>query len=38
MGYGRAEARDGAVFTWNFPLLGTYWTAADVAIQHIAKE
>ena len=26
------------VFTWNFPLLGTYWTAADVIIQHIAKE
>ena len=38
MGYGRADSRDGAVFTWNFPLLGTYWTAANVAIQHIAKE
>ena len=38
MGYGRSESRDGAVFPWNFPLLGTYWTAADVAIQHIAKE
>lgn len=38
MGYGRSESRDGAVFTWNFPLVGTYWTAADVAIQHIAKE
>jgi branched-chain amino acid transport system substrate-binding protein len=38
MGYGRSESRDGSVFTWNFPLLGTYWTAADVAIQHIAKE
>ena len=38
MGYGRADSRDGAVFQWNFPLLGTYWTAADVAIQHIAKE
>jgi branched-chain amino acid transport system substrate-binding protein len=38
MGYGRADSRDGEVFTWNFPLLGTYWTAANVAIQYIAKE
>jgi branched-chain amino acid transport system substrate-binding protein len=38
MGYGRADSRNGAVFTWNFPLLGTYWTAANVAIQFIAKE
>jgi branched-chain amino acid transport system substrate-binding protein len=38
MGYGRADSRDGSVFTWNFPLMGTYWTAANVAIQHIAKE
>ena len=38
MGYGRADSRDGQVFTWNFPLLGTYWTAANVAVQHIAKE
>ena len=38
MGYGRSESRDGSVFTWNFPLLGTYWTAANVAMQHVAKE
>lgn len=38
MGYGRSESRDGSVFEWNFPLLGTYWTAANVAVQHIAKE
>ena len=38
LGYGRSESRDGSVFTWNFPAVGTYWTAADVAIQHIAKE
>ena len=38
MGYGRSESRNGAVFPWNFPLLGSYWTAADIAIQHIAKE
>ncbi len=38
LGYGRSESRDGSVFPWNFVLLGSYWTAADVAIQHIAKE
>jgi branched-chain amino acid transport system substrate-binding protein len=38
LGYGRSESRDGSVFPWNFPALGTYWTAADIAIQHIAKE
>jgi branched-chain amino acid transport system substrate-binding protein len=37
-GYGRSESQNGAVFTWNFPLLGTYWVGADVAIQHIAKK
>src|SRR6202049_5142517 len=35
MGYGRSESRDGSVFQWNFPLLGTYWTAADILVQHI---
>ena len=38
MGYGRSESRNGAVFGWNFPAVGSYWTAADVAVQHIAKE
>ncbi|MBV9955982.1 MAG: ABC transporter substrate-binding protein [Pseudolabrys sp.] len=38
MGYGRSESRNGAVFPWNFVAVGSYWTAADVAIQHIAKE
>ena len=37
-GYGRADVRDGSVFQWNFPLLGTYWTAADIILQHIAKK
>jgi branched-chain amino acid transport system substrate-binding protein len=37
-GYGRAASKDGSVFKWNFPLLGTYWSAADIAIQHIGKE
>lgn len=38
MGYGRSESRNGMVFGWNFPVVGSYWTAADVAVQHIAKE
>lgn len=38
MGYGRSDSKNGAVFKWNFPLLGTYWSAADIAIQHISKE
>ncbi len=36
-GYGRSESADGGVFKWNFPLTGTYWMAADVLVQHIAK-
>jgi branched-chain amino acid transport system substrate-binding protein len=35
MGYGRSESADGRVFQWNFPLLGTYWSAADILIQHV---
>jgi branched-chain amino acid transport system substrate-binding protein len=38
MGYGRADSKNGAVFNWNFPLMGTYWSGADIALQHIAKE
>ena len=38
MGYGRSESADGSVFTWNFPLLGTYWTAADVIMHQIANK
>jgi len=37
LGYGRSESRNGEVFHWNFPLVGTYWTAADMIMQHIAK-
>jgi branched-chain amino acid transport system substrate-binding protein len=37
-GYGRSESQNGAVFTWNFPLIGTYWSGADVLVQHIAKK
>jgi len=38
MGYGRADSRDGSVYQWNFPIVGTYWTAADIIIQQIAKK
>ena len=38
VGYGLSQSVDGKVFEWNFPLLGTYWTAADVMIQDIAKK
>ena len=37
-GYGRSESVDGRIFAWNFPLLGTYWDAADILIQHISKK
>lgn len=37
-GYGLSQSADGTVFKWNFPLLGTYWTAADVMIQDIARK
>jgi branched-chain amino acid transport system substrate-binding protein len=37
MGYGRSESVDGHVFPWNFPLLGTYWTAADILVQHVGN-
>lgn len=37
-GYGRSESQDGNVFKWNFPLLGTYWVAADILVQHVAKK
>jgi branched-chain amino acid transport system substrate-binding protein len=37
-GYGLSQSADGTVFEWNFPLLGTYWTAADVIMQDITKK
>ncbi len=37
-GYGRADSVDGTVFKWNFPLAGTYWTAADILVQHVGKK
>ena len=32
LGYGLAASQDGGVFKWNFPLMGSYWTAADILI------
>jgi branched-chain amino acid transport system substrate-binding protein len=37
-GYGRSDSIDGDVFQWNFPLLGTYWDAADMLVQHVKKK
>jgi branched-chain amino acid transport system substrate-binding protein len=37
-GYGLSQSSDGTVFEWNFPLMGTYWTAADVILQDIARK
>ena len=37
-GYGRADSADGMAFKWNFPLLGTYWTGADILVQHVNKK
>lgn len=34
-GYGRSESVIGSVFKYNFPLMGTYWDAADILIQHV---
>ena len=36
-GYGRADSVDGTAFSWNFPLGGTYWDAADILVQHVGK-
>jgi len=36
-GYGRSESVEGEAFPWNFPLLGTYWDAADILVQHVGK-
>ncbi len=37
-GYGRSESADGGVFKWNFPLVGTYWVAADILVQYVGKK
>jgi len=38
LGYGLSASQDGGVFKWNFPLMGSYWTASDMLLQHIGKQ
>lgn len=38
VGYGLSIAQDGMAFKWNFPLMGSYWTGADILIQHLLKK
>jgi branched-chain amino acid transport system substrate-binding protein len=38
LGYGLSASQDGMVFKWNFPLMGSYWTGADILVQHVAKK
>lgn len=35
---GRADAVDGSVFPYQFPLLFDYWTEASIVVEHIAKQ
>ena len=37
MGYGRSESVRARRCLYNFPLMGTYWTAADILVQHVGK-
>ena len=37
LGYGLSVAQDGTAFKWNFPIMGSYWTGADIILQHLAK-
>jgi branched-chain amino acid transport system substrate-binding protein len=37
-GLGRSESSDGQVFKWNFPLMGTYWSGADIIMQYVTKK
>ena len=38
LGYGLSASADGGVFKWNFPLMGSYWTASDILIQYLGKK
>ncbi|WP_423201107.1 ABC transporter substrate-binding protein [Corticibacter populi] len=38
VGYGLSISQDGSAFKWNFPFLGSYWTGADILIQHLGQE
>ena len=38
LGYGLSIAQDGNAFKYNFPLMGSYWTAADILVQHLGQK
>ena len=38
LGYGLSIAQDGQAFKWNFPLMGSYWTGANILVQHLGKK
>ena len=38
LGFGLSAAQDGFSFKWNFPLMGSYWTGADIIVQHLLKK
>ena len=38
LGYGLSVAQDGQAFKWNFPLMGSYWTGADILVQYLGKK
>jgi branched-chain amino acid transport system substrate-binding protein len=38
LGYGLSIAQDGQAFKWNFPLMGSYWTGADILVQYLGKK
>ena len=38
MGYGRADASDGAVFPYVFTLPATYWAQADAMIKYVGEQ
>ena len=38
VGYGLSAAQDGFSFAWNFPIMGSYWTGADILVQHLMKK
>ena len=38
LGYGLSVSQDGNAFKWNFPLMGSYWTASDILVQYIGKK
>ena len=38
VGFGRGDSVDGQDFKYVFPMLGTYWDAADILVQHVKKK